>query len=153
MVSSIMAINIVIHNHTRVRVYGESFFRRIVDAAAVFLKTPRGHTAEVGIVLIGPARMRALNKRHRGKDQSTDVLSFPLSSSLIKGYTGISLGDLFISPSDVARKAVAGGRSVRQQMQWTVIHGLLHLAGYTHEHSRSNSRRMAAVEQKILKKL
>ncbi len=146
-------MDIVLHNRTRARNYGESFFRRICDAAAPYLGTPRGHRAEVGISLISPAAIRELNRTYRKKDVSTDVLSFPLHMRPIKGYTAISLGDLFISPRDVAGKAGVTGKSVRQQMEWTVIHGLLHLAGYDHEKSPAAAKKMFALETKILKKL
>ena len=146
-------IDIVLHDRTRARTYEESFFRRICDAAAPYLKVPKGHVAEVGISLVGQEGIRKLNRVHRHKDASTDVLSFPLHMKPIPGYTAILLGDLFISPRDVAAKAVAARRPVRKQMQWTVVHGLLHLVGYDHEHSETAAHKMFALEQKILKKL
>lgn len=146
-------IDLVLHNRTRNRTYGDRFFRRICDAASPYFKAPKGQTVEVGISLIGPARMRALNKRYRKMDKSTDVLSFPLSTTPIKGYTAISLGDLFISQSDVAAKAAASDRDMTAQMTWTVVHGLLHLAGYDHEKSPVAAKKMFALESVILKKL
>jgi len=146
-------IDLVLHNKTRDRAYGEKFFRRICDAAAPHLKLPKRHTVEIGISLIGSSAMRTLNRRYRGKDKSTDVLSFPLPTKPIKGYTAISLGDLFISPSDVVRKARTTGRAPREQMAWTVVHGMLHLAGYDHEKSPAAAKKMFALEQKILKTL
>lgn len=146
-------VDLVLHNTTKSRTYGEQFFRRICDAAAPYLGTPKGLTAEVGISLVGQGRIRSLNRQYRHRDKSTDVLSFPLSSGRIKGYTAISLGDLFISPSDVAAKARTTGNPVRDQMTWTVIHGLLHLAGYDHEKSSAAAKNMFTLEQKLLKKL
>lgn len=145
-------IDLVLHNRTASRSLGPAFFRRVCTAALPYLKVPHGRTAEVSIVLVGTARMRTMNRRYRRKDKSTDVLSFPLPTRPIKGYTAISLGDLFISPADVARKAVQAGRPVRAQMAWTVVHGLLHLAGYDHERSAREARNMAALEKKILRK-
>ncbi len=146
-------IDIVLHNRTRNLDYGESFFRRICDAAAPYLGTPRGRRAEVGISLIGPVAMRSLNRKYRKVDKSTDVLSFPLHMRPITGYTAISLGDLFISPRDVAAKAADTGKTVREQMAWTVVHGLLHLAGHDHELGPARARKMFALESKILKLL
>ena len=146
-------IDVVLHNRTHTRAYSEAFFRRVAVAAEPYLKVPAGLTAEIGISLIGSARMRALNRRYRGHDKSTDVLSFPLSTPPIKGYTAISLGDMFISPADVAVKATENGRSAREQMAWTVVHGLLHLAGHDHERGPAAAKTMYALEKKILKKL
>ena len=143
-------IDIVVHNQTHVETYGEQFFRRICDAAAPYLSVPDGHTGEVGISLIDEEQMRALNLQHRHKDASTDVLSFPLPTQPIPGYTAVSLGDLFISPSDVARKAQEQGRTVDEQMAWTVVHGLLHLVGYDHEISSEAAEKMFTLEQTIL---
>ncbi len=145
-------IDIVLHNRIHAR-YGEAFFQRVANAAAPYLKIPKGHTAEVGISLIGPTAMRALNKKHRGKNKSTDVLSFALSTPSIKGYTHLSLGDLFISPLDVAANAAWNRLSVREQMAWTVVHGLLHLAGYDHDKSSAAAHAMFTRERTILKKL
>ena len=153
-------INLVLHNRTRVRIYGESFFRRICDATAPYLPAgkaglgaPKGHFIEIGLSLVGQSAIRKLNRTYRHKDTSTDVLSFPLHMKPIPGYTAISLGDLFISPRDVVAKAAFTGQSVRKQMQWTVIHGLLHLAGYDHQRGVVAARKMFALERSILKKL
>ena len=139
-------IDLVLHNRTTSRTWGPAFFRRITAATEPRLKIPRRHTAELGISLVGPSAIRALNRQWRQKDKSTDVLSFALPMRPIAGYTAVSLGDLFICPAVVRAKAKAAGRSVRDQMTWTVVHGLLHLAGYRHSD-------MATIEQRILKRL
>lgn len=126
---------------------------RAFDAAKPWLKIPKGHTAELGVQLIGPARMRALNRQWRHVDAPTDVLSFPLLQRPIQGYTAVSLGDLYICPAVVRAKAKADGRPVTDQMQWTIVHGLLHLAGYDHEKRPAAARRMASLERNILKKI
>jgi probable rRNA maturation factor len=126
---------------------------RTVRAARPYLKVPRGKTAELSVTLVGPTKMRALNRRYRKVDKPTDVLSFPLPGPNIAGYTAVSLGDLFICPKVVREKAKEWDRAVRTQMQWTIVHGLLHLAGHDHETSARAAARMAAVEKKILKKL
>ena len=139
-------IDFVLENHTTVRTWGPAFFRHVIKVAEPYLKIPRRHTAELGIVLVGPSRIRALNTKWRHINKVTDVLSFALPMRTIAGYTAVSLGDLFICPAVVREKAAASGSSLRDQMTWTVVHGLLHLAGYSHV-------RMAGVEQKILKRL
>lgn len=143
-------IDLVLHNTVNDPAYDEEFFRRITDAAEPYMDTPADATVEIGIALITADRMRELNRKHRGKDASTDVLSFPLPTPPITGYTSLSLGDLCISPSDVAAKATEQGRDVREQMAWTVVHGLLHLAGHDHEVSDDAARAMFTLEQKIL---
>jgi len=139
-------VDLVLENYTASRTWGPAFFRRVIKVTEPHLKIPRRHTAELGIVLVGPSRMRALNATWRHINKATDVLSFALPMRTIAGYTAVSLGDLFICPAVVREKARATGVPVRYQMTWTIVHGLLHLAGYSHV-------RMAGVEQKILKRL
>ena len=143
-------IDLVLHNRTKSRVYGRAFFLRVLDAAEASLQLPKGHRAEVGIALIGPTAMRTLNRTRRNVDKTTDVLSFPLHMKPISGYTAVLLGDLFICPDAVRRHAAESGRSVRSQMAWTAIHGLLHLTGHDHERSAAAARKMFSLEQKIL---
>jgi rRNA maturation RNase YbeY len=108
-------------------------------------------TAELAVTLVGSARIRALNRKWRKTDKATDVLAFPLQHARIEGYTAVSLGDLFICPSVVRAKARAWGRPVRAQLKWTIVHGLLHLAGYDHERGSRAAARMAATERQLLR--
>ena len=126
---------------------------RAFHASRPWLRIPKGHTAELGVQIIGPVRMRTLNRTYRKVDKPTDVLSFPLHQRPIQGYTAVSLGDLYICPAVVRVKANADGRAVRAQMKWTIVHGLLHLAGYDHERGAAAARRMAILEKTILKKI
>lgn len=146
-------LDLVFRDTTRERMPVRGLVVRAVHAARPYLKLPRGKVAELSVTLIGSVRMRTLNRQYRKVDKPTDILSFPLPGPDIQGYTAVSLGDLFICPAVVRANAKAWGRSVRAQMQWTIVHGLLHLAGYDHERGPRAAARMAVVEQKILKRL
>lgn len=146
-------IDLVFHNRTKSRAYGRAFFARVYRATERYMRIPKGHRAEVGITLVGPTAIRTLNRTRRKVDVATDVLSFPLHMKPISGYTAVLLGDLFICPDMVRRHADRSGRSVRSQMAWTAVHGLLHLAGYNHEKSVAAARKMFALEQKILRSM
>lgn len=143
-------LDLVLHNRTRSRALGRALAARTCAAVLPYLRLGRARSVEVGIVLVGAAAMRTLNRNRRGIDEPTDVLSFPLATRPISGYTALLLGDLFICPEVVRRKANAAGRSAREQMRWTLIHGMLHLGGYDHEQSPAAARRMFALEQTIL---
>jgi probable rRNA maturation factor len=146
-------IDLVFHNRTTGRAFGRTFFKRICDGALPYLKIPRAHTAEVSITLVGATAMRTLNRTRRRIDKPTDVLSFPLHMKPITGYTSVLLGDLFICPDIVRAHAKESHLTMRQNMEWTVVHGLLHLAGYDHEKSAAAGKLMRVTEQKILKRL
>ena len=135
-------IDLVLHNRTTQRSFGKAFVLRVCNAAESHLKIPKKHHAEVGVVFVGPMAMRTLNRKRRGVDASTDVLSFPLHTKPITGYTAILLGDLFICPSVVRAKAKESGQSVQRQMAWTIAHGLLHLAGYNHTAMQPHEQRI-----------
>lgn len=146
-------IDLTVENRTKERAFSRTFFVRVATATEAYLGIPEGHTAEISIVLIGPRAMRALNKQRRGHDAPTDVLSFPLHQTPIPSYTTVLFGDLFICPAVVREKAILWGRDAEEQMAWTIVHGLLHCAGFDHEQGVSEAEHMAAVEQRILNHL
>jgi probable rRNA maturation factor len=93
-------------------------------------------TGEVAVLITGNAQVQQLNRRFRGKNKPTDVLSFPRSEG----------GDIAIS-SDIAREnARHYGHAFTDELKVLILHGMLHLAGYDHE--RDNGR-MAAREARM----
>ncbi|HYM81155.1 MAG TPA: rRNA maturation RNase YbeY [Candidatus Limnocylindria bacterium] len=101
---------------------------------------------EIGIVLTGDAEARDLNRRYRGLDRATDVLSFDYRTA----PEGPIHGDLVISLDRVREQArrfrVGRGRELAR----LVVHGALHLAG--HDHHRAAERRiMRRAEQRVLR--
>ena len=91
------------------------------------------------IAVVSDARIRALNRRFRGKDRATDVLSFPA------GEPG-ALGDVVIAAGVAARQALRAGHSLQDEFRVLALHGLLHLLGYDHEH---DDGRMARLERRL----
>lgn len=94
---------------------------------------------QVSVLLTTDGEIRRLNRRFRGKNKATDVLSFPSLTHVSKGRRHGAprrleiAGDLAISV-DTARKQAAGmGHSVSIEIKVLMLHGLLHLAGYDHE--------------------
>lgn len=143
-----MALDLVIRNETKERTPGRALFARVLSLALARAGVRR--PAEIAIVFVSAARMRALNRQWRKKDAPTDVLSFPLESPSLKGYTGVFAGDLFICPAVARERAAEQGISLRTYLLWCAIHGTLHLAGLDHESSVRDERRMQRIEQDIL---
>jgi probable rRNA maturation factor len=83
--------------------------------------------------------MRRLNRQFRGKDSSTDVLSFPAPPPSAGG-------DIAISIARARAQAAALGHDLPTEIKVLILHGMLHLAGYDHE--RDNGRMMRR-EQKL----
>jgi probable rRNA maturation factor len=110
---------------------------------------------QICIRVIGAAESRRLNRDWRGKDYSTNVLSFPYAdeqqfapSREIKGRE-VMLGDLAICAPVVAREASIQGKSLNAHWAHMVVHGVLHLLGYDHERV-SDSKMMEALEVQVL---
>ena len=91
--------------------------------------------------------VRGLNRRFRGVDRSTDVLSFP-SGDEVEG--GCFLGDLLLSRERVLVQAEAAGTSVRCEVEELLLHGLLHLLGHDHE---TDSGEMDTLELALRRKI
>lgn len=95
-----------------------------------------GVTGELALVLAGDRTLRALNARYRGKDRTTDVLSFPGPG----GEAG--LGDILISVATAERNARREGRTLARELDVLALHGLLHLLGHDHETDRGEMDRL-----------
>ncbi len=89
---------------------------------------------QVTVLLTTDAAIRRLNRRFRGKNKATDVLSFPAENLLqnVKPAERVA-GDLAISVPTARRQAAEHGHALTAELRVLILHGLLHLAGYDHE--------------------
>ena len=101
--------------------------------------------SEVSITLINNREIRKINKKYRGIDKPTNVLSFELGDDLL-------LGDIFIALDTVIDEAAQAGISVQEHTAHMVVHGVLHLLGYDHIKDK-DAKKMESKEIAILKKL
>jgi probable rRNA maturation factor len=102
--------------------------------------------AEISILLCDDAFIADLNKRWRGKDAPTNVLSFPAGGDLAHAPM---LGDIIIAFETTAREAAEEGKSLRNHFTHLVVHGFLHILGYDHEVD-AEAEAMEALERAIL---
>jgi probable rRNA maturation factor len=80
---------------------------------------------ELTVDIMGPRRIRELNRRFRGVDRTTDVISFQ------NAPPPALEGDLAINVHQAALQAKKMRHSTRREMRLLLIHGILHLVGYT----------------------
>lgn len=101
----------------------------------------------VSVVLVGEARIRALNKKYRHKDKVTDVLSF--------GDWGDKefLGEIVICLPQIKRQAKQFGVSAREELIRMLAHGFLHLTGLDHEKFQVEEKRMIKKQEELVKQL
>lgn len=98
-------------------------------------------SVEVSVAVVGDRKIRELNKKYRGKDETTNVLSFSLSEgesvvlppASFSGEQTLPLGDVVISYPQVIREAVEEETLVDDKIDELVEHGVLHLLGIHHE--------------------
>ncbi len=100
----------------------------------------------VNVLITSSRELRALNRRFRGKDQPTDVLSFVPEPGLLD----IFAGDIALSAEIAKQNARSLGHSHAEEVRILVLHGVLHLAGYDHENDRGA---MARKESKLRRAL
>lgn len=101
---------------------------------------------ELGIVLTGDAPVRELNRRWRGLDRATDVLSFCYDDP----PGAVVNGDLIVSMDRVIAQAKRFRVTRGQELARLIVHGALHLAGLDHK-SEAQRRVMRARETKLLR--
>ena len=142
-------LDLVFKNYTSQKSPGEKFFREILNTGIRELKL-KDKNVEVSLNLVGEAKIRELNKKYRGKDKVTDVLSFPLEEDKMVQYGILPLGDIFICFSVAETQAAEEKISIEKKLAHLTIHGLLHLSGLDHERSKNEADRMFSLEQKIL---
>lgn len=105
--------------------------------------------AELSIALVDDERMQALNRDWRGKDATTDVLSFSQIEGESVGGDSRMLGDVVISVPVLERQAADGGWTVEEELARLLLHGVLHLLGFDHEDA-DDARTMRSEEGRIV---
>jgi probable rRNA maturation factor len=107
------------------------------DAVAAALDAAGIRDGHVSVSLVSGDRMRELNREHRGRDQPTDVLAFPVDGpAAVPGPR--ELGDVVICPEHSTDATEAA------------VHGVLHLCGYDHE---ADDGEMLELQDKVMSSL
>ena len=121
--------------------------KQVVLEGIKFSETAYPKEAEISVVFVPEADMRALNKRFKNVDAPTDVLAFPAFYEL----TGV-LGDVVICPCVAKRQAEEFGHTYEREIAFLSAHGLLHLLGFSHD-SPENEEIMKKAQKEILGKV
>jgi probable rRNA maturation factor len=148
-------MKILIRNSVKPKPVSDSWLKRLTTLT---VKKVKGVTfeskAELSIVLTGDAQVKKLNRIYRGKNKTTDVLSFPL----LEGKTfpvgqrkTIALGDVVVNVPQTKRQALEAGKPFKAELALLVVHGVLHLLGYDHMRL-DESKKMFALQDSLLKK-
>lgn len=143
-----LAVLTVSYALTRRGIPSAASFRRW--AAAALAVTRKHEPAELSIRIVGAREGRALNRRYRGRNNATNVLSFAIE--LPRGVDSPLLGDIVICAPVVAREACDQKKTLRDHYAHLTVHGVLHLLGSDHQTAK-DAKRMEELEVRILKSL
>ena len=103
---------------------------------------------------LGENESKVLNKKTFNKNTATDVLSFPLYNNINKinqldANMSEDMGDMFICRNVIKKNAKIYEKELVEELQYIVIHGLLHLIGYSHE----KNDKLKTYETELMKKI
>jgi probable rRNA maturation factor len=117
-------------------------------AATVGETVPEAHSKWFTVAFVGDTRMKQLNEMFRGKNSTTDVLSFPHESDEFDPDKD-NLGDIVISAEQAAKQSEENGLSLEGEIKQLILHGVLHLCGFDHEtdDGEMNARELELREQ------
>ena len=132
-------MEISVRNAQRGTLVDLASLRRFLERL-VALRPPR-RADRFAVLLVSDRSMRDYNRRFRGKDAPTDVLSFPDGAGP-DPEGGRNLGDILVSVDTARRQARAAGHAIGKEMKVLLIHGYLHLLGYDHEVDGGTMRRL-----------
>ena len=103
---------------------------------------------------LGENESKDLNKKTFNKNTATDVLSFPLYNNInminqLDANMSEDMGDMFICRNVIKKNAKIYEKELIEELQYIVIHGLLHLIGYSHE----KNDKLKTYETELMKKI
>lgn len=122
--------NVVINDNYGVD-FKYSYIKKVIKRT---LKKLDALDAYLSVIFVCEKEIRDINREYRGIDKVTDVISFALedSGSLIEKENIRVLGDIYICIPRCLEQAEEYGHSVKRELSFLTVHGLLHLLGYDH---------------------
>ena len=123
------------------------FLKKIIKKT---LKMENVKSSEMAIILTTDEKVHELNKKYRGIDKSTDVLSFAFEDNAKVRYNNRQLGEIYISIPKMKEQAKEYGHSQMRELAFLTVHGILHLLGYDHTLGEAEEKEMFAKQELVL---
>ena len=121
--------------------------RDFIDFAITYLKLEH---VVFNVIIIKNEEIHRMNKEYRGVDRPTDVISFALEDDDTFISTDVRvLGDIYISIDKAKEQAESYGHSLKRELSFLTIHGILHLLGYDHM-TNEEEKEMFNLQEMIL---
>ena len=125
-----MLMNIHIENRQKAAKLDLHRIRRVVRKLKKVLKCS---DQEISLLFVDNEQICQMNRQYLNRDHPTNVISFPIREGDYGHVNPQILGDIVISTERALQDAVAGDLSFDEEIDFLLIHGLLHLLGYNHE--------------------
>lgn len=142
-------MDITIYNRTNTSAeQWEPVFKKIAASAEKLLQLPS--TYEISVTFVRSRTIHTINKKYRGIDRPTDVISFAVNDvPELVDMPDKDLGDLFINIDYAKRQAKNYGHSYEREVGFLFTHGMLHCLGYDHM-TPEEEKEMFDLQNKIL---
>ena len=143
-----------------VGLFTKPFIKRVLERALKHLNQP-SELLEMSLSIVSPEEIQELNKSFRDVDKVTDVLSFPTCDNPTRGAITVvcedvnpetdlvNIGDIVICLERAKEQAKEYGHSLKRELAFLSLHGLLHLLGYDHV-EEEDEKQMVALQKEIL---
>ena len=149
-------MNVMISNYPEELEFPADIEKNVRAAAEKVGELYGVENGEVSVTLTNNEYIHTLNKQYRGIDRPTDVLSFALNESeepVVEDGPDVNvLGDLVISVERAKEQAADYGHSVKREIAFLTVHGMLHLLGYDHMEEEDRIE-MEAEQRFVMEKL
>lgn len=114
------------------------------------LKYQKVENSILNVIIVNEDKIRELNKNYRNKDSVTDVISFALEDDDTFIKTNIRvLGDIYICFKRAMEQAINYNHSLKRELSFLTVHGILHLLGYDHMNEK-DEKVMFELQERIL---
>lgn len=139
--------NFEIFNETNEQIEELIGLNELLKYALNYMKV---NNAEFNVIIIDNTRIHEMNREYRGVDRPTDVITFALEDHQDIEFEDIRLlGDIYISIEKARSQAEEYGHSLKREISFLTIHGLLHLLGYDHMND-ADEKEMFQLQNDIL---
>jgi len=144
-------VPVLIENRQTVRRVNRVRIRRILTEVMALLGCA---DQEVSVLLVDDAGIQTINRDYLGRDRPTNVMSFAIHEGENGAVNPSLLGDIVVSVERAGSDARRAKIMFTDELDFLLIHGLLHLLGFDHEGvSATKAREMKALEQRTFRKL
>jgi len=118
--------------------------KKIKIAAETILKILGISGRSLEVFLVPDDVMRDINKKYRGKNKATNILSFESADMPCPPGSARPLGTIYLAPKYITNH--------NEDIRYLLLHGILHLLGYSHEKSAREAKVMERKEQEVISK-